>query len=40
MATHGNLFLKMMACGDSLLEAQRCEEKTQARFEGTPNGRG
>ena len=33
MATHGNLFLKMMACGDSLLEAQRREEKAQARFE-------
>jgi hypothetical protein len=33
MATHGNLFLKMMACGDRLQEAQRFEEKAEARFE-------
>lgn len=34
MSTHGNLFLKMMACGDRLQEAQRLEQKAQARFEG------
>jgi hypothetical protein len=33
MATHGNLLLKMMACGDRLQEAQRLKEKAQARFE-------
>jgi hypothetical protein len=33
MATHGNLLLKMMACGDRLQEAQRLEEKAQAHFE-------
>ena len=33
MATHGNLFLKMMACGDRLQEAQRLEQKAQARFD-------
>ena len=33
MATHGNLFLKMMACGDRLQEAQRGEEKAEARFD-------
>src|SRR5690348_2393158 len=33
MATHGNLFLKVMACGDSLQSAQRLEQKARARFE-------
>jgi len=33
MGTHGNLFLKMMACGDRLQEAQRFEKKAEARFE-------
>jgi len=33
METHGNLFSKMMACGDRLQAAQRFEEKAEARFE-------
>jgi len=33
MATHGNLFLKMLDCGDSLREPQQLEGKAQARFE-------
>jgi hypothetical protein len=33
MGTHGNLFLEMMACGDRLREAQRLEEKAEARYE-------
>ena len=33
MVTRGNLFLKMMACGDRLRVAQRLEEKAEARFE-------
>ena len=30
MATHGDLFLKMMACGDRLQEALRLEEKASS----------
>ncbi len=40
MATHGKLFLKMTACGDSLLEAQRREAKALARFEAHPTEEG